>query len=258
MEKTAGESDWISKIQKRAQLFEAWRAELPRLKELAAKCLYIRVGGGSYRLISVAPGNPCGHLTRRGKGTVIGYSASMLMAIKNAELAEIAETKKPGIEKKEHKMQAALIQHALMNDLNLHGLVDGFSDVFDELLFVTDELSAGNIRADIIALGGMQGKYFPVFIELKAVRALGDLITQLTEAKKAMMIAGDSFLQLLANATGKPKSDISFDGAQSLIIWRNSPSGNEREKVADARSARYLIAAYDDTSGHVRRDLGNE
>ena len=150
-------------------------------------------------------------------------------------------------------MQATLIRHALMNGMELHGLCDGFADVFDDLIFVTDELSAGDIRADIIALGGRQGRYFPVFIELKANRELERLTEQLTNAREAMKVAGGSFLKLLANATGKPKSDITFDDARFLIIWPGSPSGKERDIVAEARSKGFLISEYDNSTQRIVR-----
>ena len=64
-----------------------------------------------------------------------------------------------------------MIHHALMHDMRLDGRINGFLSHFDELIFITDELKAGEIRADIIALGGKDGKYFPVFIELKGIRS---------------------------------------------------------------------------------------
>lgn len=253
MKNTAAKPDWVRKIEKKAQLVEAWRTMLPALRKLAENWFYIRVGGGGYRLVSISPENPCGHLARRGKGTTIGNSVDMPSAMRNAEIAEAANFYRPGNGKPEHRMQAALIRHALMNELCLHGIVDGFADVFDELIFVTDELSAGSIRADIIALGGRRGSYFPVFIELKAVRALGRLTQQLTNAKEAMEIAGDSFLQLLSKATGKPKSEISFNAAQLLIIWPGLPSGKEKDTVAEATLKGYLIAAYDSSTHRIIR-----
>lgn len=242
VKKTAEKTDWTGSIETRAQLMEKWRAELPALEQLAESRFYVRVGSAGYRLISLSEENPCGRLRRKGNKTVIGYTQDVATAIRNADVAE--DPGKPGIGKLEHGMQAALIRHALKNRLDLHGLCDGFDDVFDELIFVTDELSAGSIRADIIALGGSRGRYFPVFIELKAARALGRLTEQLTNAKETMKTAGDSFLDLLANATGKPKSAISFDNAQLLIVWPDLPSRKERSMVSKARLGGYLIAAY--------------
>ncbi len=251
-----GTAAWIGGIEKRAQLFNAWRADLAALRRLAARDFYVRVGGAGYRPVSLSPFNPCGRLCRKGSGAVIGSAVSMSAALSSAEEAEVAEFYRPRNAKPEHQMQAALIRHALMNDLSLHDLADGFSDVIDELVFVTDELAAGHIRADIIALGGMQGRYFPVFIELKAVRALGRLIKQLEAARNAMKLAGDSFLQLLENATGKPRSCISFDDAQLLIIWPESPSGREMDIVAQATAGKFLVATYAGDSGRFERARG--
>ncbi len=245
---TDAQSNWVRNIKKKAQLIETWRTELSRLGELAENWIYIRVGSSGYRPISIAPENPCGRLIQRANKKVIGNFAKLSTAIANAKDAEEPNSPnfyKPGNAKPEHRMQASLIRHALMNGMGLHGLCDGFADVFDELIFVTDELSAGGIRADIIALGGRQGRYFPVFIELKANRELGRLTEQLTYARSAMEVAGDSFLKLLANATGKPKSDIALDEAKLLMIWPGLPSGEERDIVTEARENGYIVAEYD-------------
>jgi len=237
----------IRNIEKKAQLIEMWRKKLPHFMELAENWIYIRVRSSDYLPISIHPDNPCGHLKQ--KDEKIKETSDLENAIRIAKDAEKPESPyfyRPRSDQKEKRMQAALIRHALMNNLSLHELCDGFTDVFDELIFVTDEFSAGNIRADIIALGGMKGRYFPVFIELKATRTLKRIIEQLTNIEEAMKNdARDSFLNLLANATGKPKSDIVFDEAIPLIIWTGLDRGKERDVVAKARENGFIVAEYD-------------
>lgn len=236
--------DWVKYIEKRAQLSIEWRAKFSTQKKLAESCFYIRIGGDKYRPISISPDNPCGRLIRKEKGTVLGGSKKIENAIQSVEKVFPANYYEPDNAKPEHKMQAALICEALMHDLYLQGLFDGFTDIFDELLFVTDELSAGEIRADMIALGGKAGKYFPIFIELKAKRTLKVVIEQLDRAKKAMEVADRHFIDLLSNVTGKPKAEISFDKACLLIVWPDSHSGRENVRVSAARVDGYLTATY--------------
>jgi len=242
-------SDLVQDIEKKTQFIKIWRTELSLFKELAEKGIYIRVGSSGYRPISIVPENPCGRLFLRENRDainreVIDYSSELPIAIKNAKDADEPKSYVPGKDQKELRMQATLIRHALKNNLSLHELCDGFADVFDELIFVTDEIPAGNIRADIIALGGMKGCYFPVFIELKAKRLLTTLTKQLTNAKDTMEVARDSFLNLLANATGKPKSDIAFDDAKLLMIWPK-PKRKGRSVVAKARENGFIVAEYE-------------
>ena len=248
-------------IKKKALLLKSWHAELGAMRKLASEYFYVRVRGSDYRLISLSPKNPCGRLIRKGTGTIIDGSSTIEAAIKNAKVADVAESYDPKTKNKkpEHRMQAAMIWHALLNDLYLHGMFDGFNDVFDELYFVTDELatevSGKKIRADIIALGGMRGKYFPVLIELKAGRDLGRLLQQLKDAKEAIKETGEDSTLLLSNATGKPAKDIQLDNAQMLIVWTDSPTGRERNEVSEARSAGFLVSVFDPSSQSIQRSL---
>jgi hypothetical protein len=174
-------------------------------------------------------------------------------AIRKIKDAEPPNFYKPGNAKPELRIQASLIRYALMNGLRLHGLFNDFSDVFDELIFVTDELRAGSIRPDIIALGGRQGRYFPVFIELKVDRKLKRVTEQLTNAKETMNNADGCFLNLLANATGKPKSDISIDNPKLFIIWSPSPSGKEDEDVTEVKANGFIVGEYDPSTQQTVR-----
>lgn len=259
---TGGDS--VPSIKNKAQLLQSWRAELGAMKKLAAENFYIRVLGSGYRLISISPKNPCGRLLRKGTEAVIGRSSTMAAAMKSAETAKVAESYDPQTKNKkpEHRMQAAMIQYALLNNLRLHGMFDGFGDVFDELFFVADELAAEvsgkKIRADIIALGGIRGEYFPVFIELKAHRALGRLIQQLRDAKDAMNEAGDDFALLLSSATGKATQNIHIDRAQMLIVWTESQTGQERGAVSEARSAGFILSTFGSPPARIVRSHGEQ
>ena len=139
-------------------------------------------------------------------------------------------TKKPRNKKPEHVVQAGLIQYALLHDMQLNG----FPDFFDELIFVTDELKAGDIRADIIALGGKGGKYFPVFIELKGIRSFKRVLEQLRAAQQEAAKVRCSFVEMLVKGTGKTVETISFDEYKLLVVWPGAPSGEGNASILNA------------------------
>src|SRR5664280_317916 len=195
---------WERHITKREKLLSNWSDEQKEImKALADKWIYIRVGGDKYRPVSIHPDNPCGSLKLNGSQSEIGGTKSLNTALKNADAAAPANAKKPGNNKPEHVVQAGLIHHALQHDMLLNGRLNGFSDFFDELIFVTDEFKAGKIRADIIALGGKCGKYFPVFIELKAGRDFECVIQQLIVAQQKTAEVKSTFVEMLVKGTGK-------------------------------------------------------
>ena len=145
----------------------------------------------------------------------IGCSKSLDTAIKNADAAAPANAKKPGNKKPEHVVQAGLIHHALTHHMLLNERLNGFSESFDELIFVTDELKAGDIRADIIALGGKGGKYFPVFIELKAGCDFECVIKQLIVTQEKMALVKDSFVEMLVKRNRQDSRKYSFRRVQA-------------------------------------------
>jgi hypothetical protein len=227
-------------IFERGELLTTWRSEQQIMEALAEKWIYIRVGGDKYRPVSIHSDNPCGSLKRlNGSESEIGCSRSLDKALKDADAAAPANAKKPGNKKPEHVVQAGLIHHALTHDMLLNGRMNGFSDFFDELLFVTDELKSGDIRADIIALGGKGGKYFPVFIELKGIRSFDRVIGQLIVAQQEMAKVKSIFIEMLVKGTGKTAGSISFDEYKLFVVWPKSRSGKGKasaeKAVADPR-----------------------
>jgi hypothetical protein len=235
-------------IVERGKLLSNWRTKQEIMKELAGRFIYIRVGGEKYRPISIHFDNPCGSLLRRsGNEGEIGGNKSLGTALENAIAAPPANTKKPGNRKPEHVVQAGLIHYALLNDMLMQGRLNGFSDFFDELIFVTDELKAGDIRADIIALGGKNGSYFPVFIELKGIRSFSRVLEQLRAAQQEMAKIRNSFVEMLVNGTGKATETISFDEYKLLVVWPGALSGKGNASAAKAVTEHGL----ESTKGHL-------
>jgi hypothetical protein len=180
----AGDKDWVKEyIGTSVERGKEWRSQLDKHKELAKATRYIRILGGGFRPVSVSDTNPCGHL-RDQRNQEIPSCDRLEEAIAKAGSAM---EQKPEANKPEHQVQAFLIRAALQNALQFgrfHRVLPDFSDVFDELIFITDELSMkrGKVRADIVALGGSGGHFFPVFIELKNHRLLDELKRQLNDA----------------------------------------------------------------------------
>ena len=234
-------NDWERYIIKKGELLDNWSDDQKKImKKLAEKWIYIRVGGDKYRPVSIHPDNPCGSLKRpNGSESEIGCNKFLNTALKDADAAAPADEKKPGNKKPEHVVQAGLIHHALLHGMLLNGRLNGFSEFFDELIFVTDELKAGKIRADIIALGGKGGKYFPVLIELKGIRSFERVLKQLVDAQKEMTKVKDNFVEMLAKGTGKTAASISFDEHKLFVVWPEAPSGrgtaSAAKAVADSR-----------------------
>jgi hypothetical protein len=133
--------------------------------------------------------------------------------------------------------------------LAFHHRFDDFDHVFDELFFVTDEFKAGDIRADIIALGRKADTYFPVVIELKVKRQLSRLIEQLEAAKEAIRIAKDDSREFLSAVTGIEKECISSE-PRLILLWPTL-SQEERKTVRTARGSGYITAEFH-PDGHIR------
>lgn len=239
MEESDSNPKWLEFIQSRIERAKQWRDEMPDHEELAKSYRYVRILGKSFRAISIHHKNPCGRLIRKDNGKEVVGSPGIKSAIQSAyDACEHGHENdyRPSSTKTEHKIQAFLIHHALVNGQRLLGILKGFDDVLDELIFVTDELSTGKLRADIIALGGKNGRYFPVFIELKVKRELKRLMEQLEGAQALMNIAGEHFTKMLSAASGIPHEKISFDDYRLMIVWPASISGQEDKRVVKARS----------------------
>ena len=239
--------EWVKYIESRIGLARQWRTKLPEHQRLAQNSRYVRILGKGFRAISISRENPCGRLIRMDNGQPVEGNATIEGAIQSADNSlQVGDQNdfRPSAKKREHEIQASLIRHALLNNQLFGDLFDDFSDVFDELIFITDELSTGKLRADVIALGRKSETYFPVFIELKVSRDLTRLKEQAEEAKNLMKIAGDVFIEMLSAASGVPKAKISFGDHRLMFIWPKSTSGRESDDVANAREAGFITSHF--------------
>jgi hypothetical protein len=241
---------WIQKhIVTRISRGAEWREKLSEHATLAKDFRYVRILGEGFRPVSISVINPCGHLNYKKGGGEIKSFDDIAEAVEAAKSADRDEHE-PAKDKPEHRVQAYLIREALREGLRFHQAFQGFGNEFDELIFVTDELNleAGKdkLRTDMIAVGGKNGAYFPVFIELKNGRELTTLKRQLCNANKLLWEnpeARGKFASFLNAVTGVDV-DTSAE-AKLMLIWPKSPSGNESAGVKEAREEGFLIADFE-------------
>jgi hypothetical protein len=241
--------EWIAEhIQSRISRGRQWREELTAHAKLANDFRYVRILGNGFRPVSISIINPCGHLNDK-FGKEIDCCHTLAEALEKAKSADRDEHE-PGADKPEHRVQAYLIREALRQGLRFQQAFQGFSNEFDELIFVTDELNleAGEnkLRTDMIAVGGKNGAYFPVFIELKNGRELTTLKRQLENANTMLWKNDEArgpFAEFLNAVTGV---DVGTSGeAKLMLIWPKSPSGRESKDVKEARRNGFLIADFE-------------
>lgn len=204
-------------IQSMTELAALRIAASPYWFEVNHKKRYVRVRGNDYRAVSLEPANPCGSLIRDGK-KVAGKKSlkSVLLDAADPECNDHV----PKNKKAEHQIQAALIWRALTDPQGLP-LAMGIADRFDALWFVGEEVKMDLIRADLIMLGESQGRYVPVFIELKYGR-LTHVGQQLKNASDIVRTAEVEFCQFLSAATNKPAEAIEMTSALLIAIWVKS------------------------------------
>ncbi len=256
---------WIEKyIKSRVKRGSDWHSQIDKHKDLAQKSFYIRILGGGFRPVSISDANPCGHLRYKESNKQINGCKTIDSAILKTRLAKdgTLEGNKP-----EHRIQASLIRHALMNDYafgRIDKLFHGFEGEFDELHFITDEFSVtpgGEIRAcraDIIALGRKDGRYFPVFIELKVKHELTKLIDQLTNACDQLWnndhVRGH-FSDFLTAVSSIKEIDRSANAAKKMLIWADINKGPESTAVEKARKLGFLVAKCPRAGGKFVKDV---
>lgn len=203
--------------------FARERAEHPWRRNDAAKLAqaqrYIRIGGKGFRPISIDPKQPCGKLAG-----ISDRFRSFNDALANLmKLPLDAELDSPGNHKGEHRLQAYLIRMALTRPDNMPKLI-ACDDLFDELVFVTDELNFDNaVRADMVFLGRKGDTYFPVLVELKMQRDLDRLTKQLANAE-AIVNAHPGAMAAFISAAIAPDlimdaQQIDVSATHSVIIW---------------------------------------
>ncbi|MDE2005877.1 MAG: hypothetical protein KGI51_04860 [Rhodospirillales bacterium] len=249
---TAG--DWVDLIESRIELGREWRRRLADHKELASASRYVRILGRTFRPVSISDRNPCGHLRHKDKDREIEGRRDLEKIVAETRSATSGE---PKAGKPEHGVQAFLIRAAMQKELRFGANLSGFSDLFEELIFITDEFSLdnGKVRADIVALARkpqqqrQDARFFPVFIELKAKRTLTTVLKQLRNAHDLLWKnerARRAFVQFLSAVSGVPTDQIDQnpEAPRRMVIWPKSSSGEEVPEVEAARKDGFLFVEF--------------
>jgi hypothetical protein len=191
---------------------------------------YIRIGGNGFRAVSL---NNCSPL--------FGFADKS-----DEDINEIIRQFKQNNTKNisddldglpERRVQCWLIKQAINDKLNLKTYLGLDGSIYEDLLFVLDEASFGDKdnqpirRLDILAVGIYGGIAYPVLIELKSKRKLGNLLYQLGEYQSEMKQFELEFKRLFKACVNR---DVNFSKYGKIMVWPKSPSGKKsRTRTVD-------------------------
>lgn len=208
---------------------------------------YIRINGDSMRIVSLEDKSALNGIG----GKFYDVKKSKAESDKNLKdlSTEEANGRKSAFEiKKERRLQAHIIKKSLADGGSLLGkkLLICLKDIgFEELLFVTDEISFGDknyqpiVRCDLFAVGIQRENVFPVLIELKSTRSLGRLFQQLDNASFDLgdprIPAQEDRSKLISDFIESVTRKIitSYD-VKKILIWPSGTSSKDTMKKMKA------------------------
>lgn len=216
---------------------------------LAARGMYVRLGGESVRLISLDRKAPlCALESEQGPVKNTSQISDLITLVKNGKITP----KIPGgtSTMSERKVQRDLIEKALLNGRRFEDRFPGLEGHgIDQLMFICDELRVDPqdneaCRADIIALGRKGDVFFPVYIELKYGSELTVLVKQLETIRREMSKPQvvKNFVRLLSTVSRVAVDSIDMSLARIMLIWPKSKSGGRRTSTTKCISDHSLIA----------------
>lgn len=200
-----------------ASELDGWNASEMATKE---DC-YIRIGGLSYRAVSLSHSAP---LCKHSNGPVVKLDTIRKQFENSPKLMTVDPDKK-----QERCLQRYIIKASLTNNRDMRTALSITDGPYEELIFATDEVSLGTVRCDILAVGKIDGTYYPVVIELKSNRDKSRLIGQLKNFCYEVTTNGVEFKKLLSFMTDRKAIQIDTDIPRKIIIW----------PVADSESKKY-------------------
>lgn len=218
---------------------------------------YIRLNSNGYRVVSLDTENPCGKLiTEDGKDVPERTDLNdALKDLKDTGLVNHKLSEDKNKDKPEHRLQAQIIYTALTDkDGTYLPKYLGCDKCFDRLLFVDDEFSIENIRADLIFLGIKDGCIFPVFIELKVKRLATELRKQLNNIQSRLKQYDKEFVKFTASVTGENEKDILFKNSKRIAIWPEGGKNRRKENNLNDDDSDILILGYKERYAFVIED----
>lgn len=194
--------------------------------EMASKNNYIRIGGRGYRSVSL-----------HNKTPLSGYSKSPSNSLD--KILNEFKNKKPNSmddnvrkKKQERCLQRYIIKKSLVCNRNMIKALSLLECPYSELIFATDEVSLGDVRCDILAVGKIGDAYYPVVIELKSNRDKEVLKEQLKEFCHKISTFKVEFNELLTCMTRLKHVRIHTDKPHKVIIWPVAPSEATAKKTS--------------------------
>jgi hypothetical protein len=185
---------------------------------------YIRIGGNGYRAVSLDLEHP-----------LLGFASSSTNNIETAITHFQRKLRnKPRRCTPERRAQAWLIKQAINGKLSLKTYLGLDGRLYEELLFALDEVSFGDkyhlpiLRFDILAVGICDSGNFPVFIELKSDRELGQLHTQLRMYQDQVKPYEPEFKELLKACVDR---EVNLSKYGRIIVWPKSTGGRVPPRV---------------------------
>jgi len=202
---------------------------------------YIRINSNGYRVVSLDFENPCGALYTS-SGDEISETVDIQEAReqlgKELENHELTNKDKP-----EHRLQAYIIYTALTMQKELPTIL-GCKGEFDELIFVDDEFSIENIRADMIFLGRKGNDYFPVFIELKVDRLAKELRKQLDNIHSYLNKHDEAFIKYISSSSGVSADKIDYSKSRQVAIWPDGGKNKRKNNELTKSESKIVIIGY--------------
>ncbi len=223
-------SETESRLRDRLDRMKKMADELNKLEivELAKLDRYIRIGGESFRAVSLREDYPLCGCAKSGTRQLATIDRHFKKCEGKLPMHVLEK-------KKERKLQCWIIKQSLINNRNMMIFLNKAKGCFDELVFALDEVSLGDkknpvakinglrlngspmaVRCDLLAVGSKDGKTFPVLIELKSSRNKKDLIAQIDNFAELICRFKDCFIPLLETCTGLQINDYN---PRKIIVW---------------------------------------
>jgi hypothetical protein len=196
-------------------------------QKMAKNGQYIRIGGMGFRAVSLEPKTP-----------LSGYADKPSKNLANMFLQFNERAPKPmnvAPEKKEERcLQRYIIKSAMQHNRDMLKALSCKNTPYDELLFVTDEVSLDKVRCDILALGRIGADYYPVSIELKSNRDKKELIRQLDAFCSYIQKQeyGTLFSEIFITLTGQAGIKINTATPHKMIIWPRADSESKNGYIS--------------------------
>jgi hypothetical protein len=239
-------TDALKNMRKYAE--ELANDERYKTSEMAANDQYIRYGGNGYIAVSLNNSSAICKFSQTKKKPTNDLDKIFKQFKEDKPVCMNEDVQ---VKKEERRLQAWIIKKSLANNRNMIKSLSLSECPYDELTFVTDEISLGHIRCDILAICKISDRYHPVLIELKSGqndkgRKKKRLIEQLNFFCHEIENFKQEFSELLSIFIKNKNATINTDKPHKIIIWpvaESEKGDNKYRKSKQAETTRKDILA---------------